>query len=159
MAEYKTYIFILMDILKKKVILLENLLQQVNEIEILIKEKQFPSEDMSQSLNVKEKLLKQLEDLDQGFETVYEHVKDELNKNSNIYKETIITLQNLIKSIMDLSVTLQSKEQKVNDLFRQNISSKKQDIKDYKKNRKTTTAYNSYPYKNNNESLFFDKKK
>ena len=55
-------------------------------------------------------LIYKLEKLDDGFEMVYEKVREELNLNKDAYKDEIKRMQDLITKITELSTCIQAQE-------------------------------------------------
>lgn len=154
------YIDVLKDSLGKKVEVLDKLLQITLLQENIISTSPFDSEEFEQAYEKKDGLILRLNELDEGFEQIYDHVKDVLGNNKVEHKEDIIQLQNFIRQITDKSTELQSIEirnkQKLDIIF----TNRKKEIKDYKINSQTASSY----YKNmtdqhQGQSYFYDKKK
>jgi len=157
MNETKNYVDILENTLKMKV----EVLKKLNKIEF---EKDMVDEDSMDSidkyLDEKEELIKNLETLDEGFETTYEYAKDEINNNKDLYKEKIISMQNYIKEITDITVQLRIKEANMKESFDLFCKGKKDQVKKFNKGTKTALSY----YKNmtdvhkDEDSYFFNSK-
>ncbi|HHU72196.1 MAG TPA: flagellar protein FliT [Clostridiales bacterium] len=154
------YIDVLKDSLIKKVMVLDKLLEKTLLQEKIISTSPFSSDEFDQAYEDKEILILQLSELDEGFEQIYDHVKEILGNNKFEHKEDIIQLQNVIRQITDKSTELQSIEirnkKKLDILF----TNRKKEIKDYKINSQTASSY----YKNmtdqhQGQSYFYDKKK
>lgn len=155
-----TYIQILISILTKK----NNLLEEIIRITLLQEESISQSiPDLNQfekAISDKELLIENMNQIDDGFEKVYDHVRDELNNNKMQFKEDIILLQELIKEITDKSVKLQTLENsnkfKIESLF----LSKKKEIKNFKLSNNTVlNYYKNMPNQHQGQSYFLDKKK
>lgn len=156
----QTYIDVLKDSLGKKVIVLEKLLEKTILQENIISTSPFNSEEFDQAYEDKEALILQLSELDEGFERIYDHVKDILSNNKLEHKDDIIQLQNLIRQITDKSTELQSIEIRNKKKLDVIFTNRKKEIKDYKINSQTASSY----YKNmadqhQGQSYFYDKKK
>jgi len=159
-VDNQIYIDVLKDSLGKKVEVLDKLLQITLLQENIISTSPFDSEEFEQAYEKKDDLILRLNELDEGFEQIYDHVKDVLGNNKLEHKGDIIQLQNLIRQITDKSTELQSIEirnkQKLDIIF----TNRKKEIKDYKINSQTASSY----YKNmtdqhQGQSYFYDKKK
>jgi len=111
-------------------------------------------------LDEKEELINKLEQLDEGFEITYEYAKDEINNNKDQYKEEIISMQNYIKEITDITVQLRIKEANMKESFDVFCKGKKEEVKKFNKGTKTALSY----YKNmtdvhkDEDSYFFNSK-
>lgn len=156
----KTYVHILTDTLAKKNSLLEKLIQITVMQEEYITSTPPDIDNFEASLTEKEELIEKINELDEGFERIYGHVKDEIVSNRINYKEDILELQNLIKQVTEKSTNLQALEIKNKKSLEIFFANKKKEIKDFKKSSKTASSY----YRNMmnqqlDESYFLDKKK
>lgn len=154
-----TYVHILTDTLTKKNSLLDKLIQITTMQEEYITLTPPDMDNFETSLNDKEKIIEKINELDEGFEKIYEHVKDEIISNRINHKESILELQSLIKQVTEKSAKLQTLEIKNKKSIEIFFSNKKKEIKDFKKSSKTASSY----YKNMmnqqlDESYFLDKK-
>lgn len=155
-----TYVHILTDTLSKKNFLLDELIQITEMQERYITLTPPDMDNFETSLTDKEILIEKINQLDEGFEKIYEHVKDAIISNKLNHKETILELQNLIKQVTEKSTKLQILEIKNKKSFEIFFANKKKEIKDFKKSSETASNY----YKNMmnqqlDESYFLDKKK
>lgn len=111
-------------------------------------------------LNQKEKLLRELEKLDEGFEVTYNLAKKELNESKDEYKDNIKRMQKNIKKITDVTVDLRISETKMKRQFEDFCKRKKDEVKIFRKGNTTAMKY----YKNmagvhkNEQSYFFNSK-
>jgi tRNA U34 5-carboxymethylaminomethyl modifying enzyme MnmG/GidA len=155
-----TYISILTDTLIKKSKVLDELIVLNKEQEVMLVLDEVNLDFFDETLNMKEKLIKQLNQLDDGFEMMYARVQDELINNIDVYKANIVAIQELIKNIMEKSANLHIKEKNIKLKFETYLMKQKQEIKNYKMNSQSVSNY----YKNmmneyQGESYFLDKKK
>lgn len=116
----KDYIDILIDGLKKKKKLLLSIMDS-NESQFKVLEEQGDKMlDLWEELvNEKAKLIDEINELDQGFQEVYNRVSDELSKNKSSYQDQIRTMQGLIKEITEIGIDLQASEAKNKSLAQQ----------------------------------------
>lgn len=156
----RSYISILRDTLERKVAILNQLLDITRLQEKYISENLNDETEFEQAYTTKETLIEKLNKLDEGFELIYEHVKEELSVNQIQYKEEILRLQELIRQVTEKSTKIQAIELRNKSKMEAYFSKRKKEIKGYKVNNKTATSY----YKNmadqhQGESYFYDKKK
>lgn len=156
----KTYVHILESTLSRKNNLLDELIAVTFRQEECINTKPFDMEPFEQSLFEKETMIEQLNQLDEGFEKVYDRVGSQLNDNKNQFAEEILSLKELIRQVTEKSIKLQALEMQNKNKLDSVFSIKKKEIKDYKMSRQMANNY----YKNtanqhNGESFFLDKKK
>ena len=74
-----TYINILADTLNKKIFLLDKLLDITVLQEEYLNNPNFNIENFDQTLEEKEEHIKQINQLDEGFEKIYTYIQEELN--------------------------------------------------------------------------------
>lgn len=158
--ENRTYINILTDTLKKKNDLLDQLIMISSEQDNIISSEQPDMERLEQTFSEKEVFISQLNQLDDGFEKVYQHVKDALQTDKDQLKEQILKLQELIRSVTEKSTQLQVIEHRNKSRFQLFFAGKKKEIRNFKVSSRTADSYyksvlNSQP----GESYFLDKKK
>lgn len=106
----ETQLDILSESLDKKIKVL-NEIQKYNLIqENAFKEKRVSLDDFDKAVSEKEKLIDSLILLDEGFETMYERLSEELKVNKDNYADKIKILQEKIKIVSELSVAIQAQE-------------------------------------------------
>lgn len=104
------YLEILEESLRKKIQVLEKI-QAYNEQQRLAFEGD--SVELSQfdaAIEEKGKLIEQINKLDEGFETLYNNVATELKDNKAKYTQQIKVLQDLVKQVTDMSMTVRAQE-------------------------------------------------
>lgn len=155
-----TYIQILIQSLMQKEKTLDNLINLTKEQEKVLDDPNIDTENFLELIERKEKSIKKLDEIDIGFNHVYDKVKEELSLNKNQYKEEVFQIQNFIKRISELSMELQAKEKANKSKLEAFITLKRNHIKNFKKSKLTTSKYyNKQNNMNENQSYFFDSKK
>ncbi|MCI8408567.1 MAG: hypothetical protein HFJ09_04755 [Lachnospiraceae bacterium] len=156
----ENYVDVLIISLKKKISILEKLETVVMEQERILRESQVSLEELDENDKEKGRLLQELEDADEGFERVYNRVKEEFSINKYKYEIQIKEMQGMIKHITDLTVKLQAQEVRNKqwmDLFFRN---KKEEVRIFHKGTKSTERYTSHmANRPQGQSYFYDKKK
>lgn len=153
------YISILKDTLRKKNDLLDEIIQ-ITLQQSRIMDNNIDVKLFNKSIDDKAVFMERLYQLDDGFEKVYEHVKEELRTNRLMYKEDILELQELIRKITDKSVRLQAAELNNKTRLESFSVNKREEIKNFRNNRKTVANYyKSMPSQHQGQSYFFNKKK
>lgn len=158
-AKGMTYIRMMIDVLEKKKVHLNNLLNLTKEQESLLKEEEFNESEFSLLVEKKNGNLRKLEETDSGFQSLYNRVAEEMKENKEQYKEQILTMQKLISEVTDLGVKLTALENKNKAALEAKLQGKKQNIRQFKVSRQTADKY----YKNmigmqTGASYFMDKK-
>ena len=159
-VDNKTYIHIMTDTLRKKNKQLDKLLHITALQEQYINEPSPDMEKLEQTLAEKEEYIKQINELDEGFERIYFHIKEELSTKQIEHKEQIEVLQDLIRQITEKSTKLQAAEFRNKNKMEAYFLSKRKEIKNIKLSSRTATNYyNSMRNQPMGESFFLDKKK
>ena len=109
------YIQILIESLEKKIGILKSLQEQSNIQADILDAKDFDDESFDKTMDIKERLIDDLQFIDNGFDAVYNRVREELVNNKQAHRLSIERMQNLIREITDLSSGIQATEQR-NDL-------------------------------------------
>lgn len=155
------YIKILLDSMKKKERIMQYLLGETKEQKQILSIEPFSIDEFEESMERKGLLIEELNQLDSGFETTYERVKQELSKRKEKYQIEILELKKLISSVTDISVKIQALEQRNKKSMEQCLMKQKQEIKQVRMSNQTATKYYSQmagQYQTN-QSYFLDNKK
>lgn len=160
MDQQSTYINILLNTLSKKNLILDELIRITLLQESYLKASPQDMDSFESSIDEKLQVIDQLNQLDDGFEAVYERVREELEEKKDFFKDEILKLQKLIRQITEKSVKLQVLEQQNKVKMEAFLSSRKSEIRDFKKSSLTASNY----YKSmidspQGDSYFLDKKK
>ncbi|MDE5907474.1 MAG: flagellar protein FliT [Lachnospiraceae bacterium] len=156
----ENYLNILEDSLKKKIDVLKRI-QAANEIQTtILKKEPVDLEAFDKTVDEKDLYIEELTSLDDGFESLYEKVKQELDGNRSRYAEQIKRMQGLIADITDRSVAIQAQEARNKALVENCFKVERQNLGKSRKNSKA--AYGYYQNMNNKnvpQSHFMDQKK
>jgi len=79
--------------------------------------------------------------LDEGFDTLYARIKEELSVNKAAYKDVIVRMQGLIQEVTDKSTELQTLEHRNKSLIEQRFAESKKAIKQSKMGSKAAMEY------------------
>lgn len=156
----ENYLKVLEDSLVKKSEVLSRI-SECNEQQ----QKVFSAEDpdldsFDQYIEIKDQLISQLEQLDQGFESLYDKIADQLKENREKYAAHIKTLQTLISRVTDQSVKVQAQEARNKTLIESFFSRKRTEVGDGR--RSASAAMNYYKTQYNGNYVppqFMDSKK
>lgn len=106
------YVTALEESLSKKL----NILEEVDRIAKvqakMLAEDELDYEAFDDLMNDRDICLEQLEKLDEGFEIVYERVKDELQNNKDTYADKIKSMQSLITRITELTTSITAQDER-----------------------------------------------
>ena len=140
----KTYVSILRNTLVRKYQVLTRYIEVMDEFEKKLNDNTITAEVLEGILSEREELIKQLDSLDSGFESIYIKVESEIKNNKGAYEEDIKVMQEYIPKITDLGVKISAIEAKNKSRIETFLATKKQEVKSFKVSSKTATNY----YKN-----------
>lgn len=154
------YVNILADSLQRKKSALKSILELTKEQQSLLKGDCFRDEEFKFIIEKKQRFIKQLDDLDAGFETIYRKVNAELEADKFKYKEDIVKMQHLITEITDLSVEVQALEKQNKIQMEIMIANRKEKLRSSKMSNQGVSSY----YRNmantfQPQSFYVDRKK
>lgn len=158
MAEIKQYVEILLESLKKKKGVLQNILEQNIRQEEIIRN-HCDIDEFDKTVKMKRRYIRELEGLDSGFEKVYERIKSELSGVKENYRDEISRMQKLISEITDLSVRIQASEERNKKLVETYFSYTRGKIRESKKSvRVASDYYKSMSGTNYTDARLMDRK-
>ncbi len=155
----QTYFILLKDTSKKKIGVLQELLKYTLIQEKIIDQGDIEKEEFLDTISEKEKQLNILLQLDDGFEQVYQRIKDSLLKYPKYFEAEVKELKDLITIITDLNIKLQALEKRNKTKMDNVLIKKRLEIKNFKANNQMVSNY----YKNmanqhQGQAYFLDKK-
>ncbi|ROR31546.1 FlgN protein [Mobilisporobacter senegalensis] len=160
MDNQNVYINILINTLAKKSAVLDDLIDITLLQESYLKEAPQNMDSFEETLDNKSELINNLDQLDDGFEAVYERVKEELKSKKDLFQNEVLKLQELIRQVTNKGVKLQALEQQNKLKMEAYFLTKKQEIKNFKKSSQTASNYyKSMIDRPQGDSYFLDKKK
>lgn len=160
MEQGTNYINIMRDSLQKKIIVLDKIMAVNRKQTEIIKDIKTNMADYEKTLDEKQVLIDELNLLDEGFQTLYTRVEQEISAHKNEYVEEIKEMQKCIALITDKSVEIQEVEEKNRQIISQQFSLFKQEVKKFKQNKRAAGQYYDTMQKTNYISpQFLDQKK
>lgn len=139
-----TYVDVLLTSLKKKEQVLERLDRIVEKEDHALKNADAGIDELNELEQQKGDLLAEMEQLEIGFEKVYERAGEELSKERQKYRPQIEQMQQYIKSITDLTVKIKAQEERNRQYMEAFFRSKKREIKQYHVGNQRMAQYNQH---------------
>lgn len=150
---------ILLQSLKKKNDLLDQMIQQSGIQEEILKQDDIDTDAFDASIDRMGLYVEELEKLDQGFEAVYDRVREELMRNKAQYRTEILRMQEQIQQITDKIVTLNAGNMRNKVLAENQFKKKRMALGEgISKNRVAKNYYNSMNNLNYVKPHFYDNK-
>lgn len=148
----KNYMGILIQSLRKK----EQILDQIVQLNIQQREElddpNLDPDDFDQTMEKKAALIDQMEQLDEGFDQVYQRVREELADHKEQHRDVIAQMQELIKRLTDKSASIQAQEMRNKDLMTRKFQDVRRQVKEIRSSQKVVNQY----YKNMMKSNYID---
>ena len=143
----ENYLNILEESLQKKLKVLEEIALYNQGQEELLKKEKISLEELDENMNQKEELIQKVTALDEGFETLYERIKEQILTHKDDYKEQIRKLQQLISQVTEKSVSIQAQEARNKKLIEDYFKKERSQLRQNRQSSKA--AYNYYKSVNN----------
>ena len=150
------YLQIMIDSLKKKKDILIKIVS-LNEVqdEILSGE-ELNHDAFENNMHEKGECIDELEKLDEGFQSVFDRIKEELSNNKQLYSDEIATMKKLIKEVTELGAKVEVQEArnkvKVEAMFRR----ERQEHKEAKRSASMAKSYYQNMSRVSDEPQFMD---
>ena len=137
----KRCLTILSDSLDKKIEVLKRIQAYNDAQEKAFTDSELDMDSFDTALDEKEKLIQEILQLDQGFETLYERVKAELDENKDAYRDQIKALQAKKTVITELSNAVQAKEARNKKLVENYFANQRMGIKQSRQRARAAYGY------------------
>lgn len=137
----KEYLNVMQDTLDKKEQILRGILSLSEEQHQLAEGTEMDWDAFDLNVERKGELIDALLKMDEGFNNLYERVKDAFEANRNDYKYNIEKMQNSIRRITELSTQIEVAEQRNKILIEQHFAKARNDIKQSKVGTKAAMEY------------------
>lgn len=160
MKDVSNYLTILEESLTKKVSVLQALLEACRRQTELAEADAFDLDAFEATLDEKDALLNQLEELDHGFHSVFQEIETEVKQNRDRYAANIQALQQLIRKCTDMSVEIQAVEERNKAKLEVKFATQQKELRQIKTTSKVaSTYYKSMSNTQTADSYFLDQKK
>lgn len=158
--EKNKYIPIMIQSLKKKEQVLDSIIQLNRKQKEELENPTGDPDDFEKVMSEKAECIEQLELLDEGFEEIFEKVRDELNVRRDLYRDEIAQMQTFIQGLTAKSATIQTEEARNKELMQKKFASIRKQVKEVRQSQKVVNQYYKNMMKTNFvESQFTDNKK
>lgn len=155
------YVTALQNSLQKKLDVMKKLLQATQEQSDVFGKKEPDINRFEDIMQEKEELLREMSELDKGFDALFSKIGMELKEKKYQYQEQVKQMQNIIRSITDCGARVEGLEKRNRDSFQNYLSGARKEIREFKVSNKTATSYYQNMANQHREwqSYFMDQKK
>lgn len=157
--ETENYLQIMTSSLEKKKKILQDIVDYNVEQERIVTSGEFDGDKFQKNMENKAECIDMLNTLDEGFQSVYDRVKADVEMYKQNYKADIQRLQQLIKEVSALSATIQAQESRNKLQIERKFSELKQETKTAKRSVSMANKYYQNMSRVSSEPQFMDQKK
>lgn len=159
MDQTGTYVKIMRESLERKQNYLTEILQLTNRQAVLANTEKFDEDEFASIVDRKDMLIGNINEIDKGFSSVYDRVRSEIQSKPAAYREDLKTVQQLIRTCVDLGMQIEAAEERNRSVMEQVFSAKFQGVRQMKQSKSVANKY--YKSMANgmvNDSLLYDRK-
>ncbi len=159
--ENMDYVIMLRESLEKKADILRVLQIRNKEQAAILQDPNTTPDDLEKNMNMKSELIDRIIMLDDGFEQLFNRVKDILDEDRATYADEIKLMQDLIRQVTELTADVEASEYKNREYAKARFANIKKDIRETKKSGDVVTSYyrNMMAHNKADDPAFLDKKK
>lgn len=137
----KEYIAVLIQSLEKKKELLDKIIAKNKEQKTLFADEDSDPDRLEDNMREKSGFVEQLNELDGGFQQIYDRIKTILQSEKETYKDEIKAMQRLITEITERSATIQAQEQRNHELAVKRFATVKKGIRKARTSNNVASQY------------------
>ena len=157
--ETKNYLQIMIDSLEKKKKVLQDIVDYNIQQENILQKKEFDGDIFQKNMEEKSACIDILNSLDEGFQAIYNRVREDIQMYKQNYKDDIQRLQELIREVSSLSATIQAQESRNKLQIERKFRQLREETKTAKRSVSMANKYYQNMSRISSEPQFMDKKK
>lgn len=159
MEEERTYLDILAATLQKQLEALSEVHELTLEQRRLAEQPVFDERMLEDTMERKDILIGRLNELDEGFASVYDRARGQVSRQKDQYPEEMARLQELVRQCTDLSVEIKVQEERNRTLFARRFAEKHREYSSQRTAASVATRYyQTMRGGQSAEAYFFNKK-
>ena len=135
------YLIVLRDSLLKKENILSLLIEKSEKQAEIVKAEQVDWEEFTKIVDEKGELIDEIMQLDDGFESLFARIKENLEENKDKYKDIIQEIKSLVKAVTEKSSKLQAIEYRNKTVIENAFATTRREIKQSKIGQKAAADY------------------
>ena len=144
MNETQNYLQMMIESLRKKDGVLSKIIEKNEAQANCVVDKEYGEIDWDR-FNVliaeKDTLINRINEMDQGFQSLYNRVREEVIAHKDTYRDEIQTMQELISALTDKSTKIQTQEERNRAKIEKVLLGAKKEIKKSRKSMKAVSSY------------------
>ena len=139
--ELKAYVDILLESLQKKNAVMREITALNAKQSELLKKEPFDFDEFDKTMEEKEKLAEKLNDLDDGFESIYGRIREEILSHKDEYQNQILAIQKQIREITDQNAAIQAQEARIRREVKKHSDQKSAELRQQRDSSKAVKNY------------------
>lgn len=136
----QNYVDIMIDSLTKKEELLKQIVDYNEAQQTIVTAPEFKEEAFEKNVADKGEVVEKILRLDEGFNSVFNRIKEELQNNKKKYAKDIERLKTLVASVTDLGVRIQAQELRNKQLVEKRFAQMRKELSQAKRTTSTANA-------------------
>lgn len=137
----REYLDVLIQSLRKKLVLLNRISVLNQEQKKILQDEDMTPDDFDINVRDKEDLVGQIVALDAGFDEVYAHIRDLMERDHSAYEEQLGQMRELIRQIMAKDASVRADEQRNYELAQRKFAKIKSKVREVNASRKMVNCY------------------
>ena len=139
--EEKQYLELLIQSLKKKLMILNKIAVLNQDQRAILQDENADPDTFDINVRDKDRLIRQIVELDTGFDEVYAHIKDLMERDHSAYEEQLSQMRELIRLIMAKDASIRAEEQRNYVLAQKKFASVRTKVREVKASQKMVNSY------------------
>ena len=135
------YLALLIQSLKKKLLLLNRISVLNQDQRDILQDENADPDAFDINVRDKDDLIQQIVTLDAGFDEVYAHIKELMERDHSAYEEQLEEMRGLIRQIMANDASIRVEEQRNYKLAQQKFAAVKKQVREVKASQKMVNSY------------------
>lgn len=154
------YLELLIASLRKKLVLLNRISVLNQDQRALLQDPDMTPDDFSINVRDKDDIVRQIVTLNEGFDEIYEHIRELMERDHSAYEEQLQQMRELIRLVMAKDAAVRAEEQRNYELAQQKFAHIKSRVREMKASQKMVSSYyKSMMRQKPGEAMFLDNKK
>ncbi len=137
----RVYVDMLLDTLKKKEKILSILYEKTKLQQEMLLDDDMDLDDFQKTIDDKGEQIDELNQLDEGFDTLFRSLEKEITANRDAYKEEIKEMQGIIARVSEKGIQIQALEEQNSERVKMYLAKKRKVIREFHVSKKTAATY------------------
>lgn len=156
----REYLDVLIQSLRKKLVLLNRISILNQDQRAILQDEQAAPDAFDINVRDKADLIDQIVALDAGFDEVYAHIKELMERDHSAYEDQLNEMRRLIRQVMAEDASVRAEEQRNYELAQKKFASVKKQVREVKASQKMVNSYyQSMMNHKPGDAMFLDNKK